>query len=48
MDPVNFSVLIYAAVVLGSLRTVVTNGTILSQIMIYRKSHEEKGEKKVK
>ncbi|XP_030466542.1 mannose-P-dolichol utilization defect 1 protein homolog 2-like isoform X1 [Syzygium oleosum] len=36
------------SVVLGSLRTVVTNGTILSQIMIYRKSHEEKGEKKVK
>ncbi|XP_048131299.1 mannose-P-dolichol utilization defect 1 protein homolog 2-like isoform X4 [Rhodamnia argentea] len=34
-------------VVLGSLRTVATNGTILIQIIIYRKSHEQR-EKKIK
>lgn len=34
------------SVVLGTMRTVVTNGTILSQIIIYRKPREER-EKKV-
>ncbi|KAF8024604.1 hypothetical protein BT93_F1697 [Corymbia citriodora subsp. variegata] len=36
-----------SVVVLGTLRTVVTNGTILSQIIMYRKRREER-EKKVK